>query len=47
MLRAIRQRDGYGCAIACLAFLLNKSYQSVVGELGKDKAEKKGFFVGR
>lgn len=40
----ICQKDNFGCSIACLAFITNKTYEEVVNDLGKEKAKTKGFY---
>lgn len=44
MRKPVGQKDDFGCAAACLAFFLDKSYEKIVEKLGQDKAKNKGFF---
>ncbi len=44
MNQPIKQEDNFGCSIACLAFVVNKTYKEVVENLGKEKAKKEGFY---
>lgn len=44
MKKPVKQEDGFGCSIACLAFLTNKTYEEVANNLGREKAKTKGFF---
>ncbi|MBP8591063.1 hypothetical protein KBI33_01180 [Candidatus Shapirobacteria bacterium] len=37
------QKDNFGCGVACLAFITNRSYEEIVKELGEEKAKKEGF----
>lgn len=40
----ISQKDELGCAVACLAFLTNKSYQEVIDELNRPVVIKRGVY---
>jgi len=40
----ISQKDNFGCGVACLAFVTNKSYGKVLNGLGKEKAKTRGFY---
>ncbi|NMB57460.1 hypothetical protein GYA19_06030 [Candidatus Beckwithbacteria bacterium] len=44
MKKSICQKDNYGCSIACLAFVTNKTYEEVINDLGKEKAKTRGFY---
>jgi ABC-type bacteriocin/lantibiotic exporter with double-glycine peptidase domain len=41
--KPVAQKDKFGCAVACLAFLLNKPYKEISMEIGNKKAKTKGF----
>lgn len=41
---SIYQEDELGCAVACLAFLTNKSHQEVIGELNPQVVRKRGVY---
>jgi len=40
----ITQKDQFGCGIACIAFVVGKTYDEVIKVLGRDKAETAGFY---
>jgi len=40
----IPQKDNFGCSLASLAFITNKTYPEVLNDLGKEKAKTKGFY---
>ena len=43
-MRSITQRHPFGCGVACVAFVVKKSYSEIVSILGDDKASNKGFY---
>jgi len=40
---SIKQEDDFGCGIACVAFVLSKTYRSVINEKIELKAKTRGF----
>lgn len=42
-MRSVTQKHSFGCGVACVAFILKKSYEDVADILGEDKANNKGF----
>ena len=42
-MKSITQRHPFGCGVACVAFLVKKSYSEMVNILGDNKASNKGF----
>ncbi len=43
MKNPVSQKDNFGCGVACLAFVANKTYKEVLKDLGKEQAKTKGF----
>ncbi|MDP4038587.1 MAG: hypothetical protein Q8P54_01290 [bacterium] len=44
MKSSITQEHDFGCAIACMAFITNKSYQDLLMVLGNNKAATRGIY---
>jgi hypothetical protein len=44
MRTSVTQKHGFGCGAACAAFVLGKSYEEVVAELGEARAASCGFY---
>jgi len=42
--KSITQKHEFGCGVACVAFVVNKSYEEAVEILGRKRAAKKGFY---
>jgi hypothetical protein len=43
-MNSITQEDPYGCSLACIAFLTNKSYPGIASLISKQRAENEGFY---
>lgn len=44
MKKSITQEHNLSCGLACVAFILNKDYKSIVNLLNKIQVEKRGFY---
>jgi hypothetical protein len=44
MKKPIVQKDAMGCGLACVAFVVGKSYKQIVGIAGREKAKNRGFY---
>lgn len=44
MKKAVIQKDGLGCSLACLAFITGKSYEEIADKLDREKAKSRGFY---
>jgi len=40
----ISQKDNFGCSLACLAFITDRTYEETINDLGKEKAGTRGFY---
>jgi hypothetical protein len=39
MKKPVVQKDAMGCGLACIAFVVGKSYEQIVGIAGREKAK--------
>jgi hypothetical protein len=44
MKKPIVQKDAMGCGLACVAFVVGKSYKQIVDIAGREKAKNRGFY---
>jgi hypothetical protein len=44
MKKPIVQKDAMGCGLACVAFVVGKSYKQIVAVVDKEKAKNRGFY---
>lgn len=44
MKKSITQKHEFGCGLACVAFVINKDYQTIINQQVEIRAEKQGFF---
>jgi len=44
MRKPVVQQDNFGCSIACLAFITNRTYREIAESFGQEKARTKGFY---
>jgi len=44
MKKPVVQKDAMGCGLACIAFVVGKSYEQIVGIAGREKAKNRGFY---